>query len=383
MVNLRAISASLAVSLLAGTAVAHPGESKAAVKREAYLLNRAQAGARRAITGCADAENSAALKARSAARRAATAEALRKKRGLDSHRMRGKRDQAALEKYLAVDHNVTHLGYTLDTPIDVIFDSNSSVALIPEVTIGPYWVSGELIRTDITDDEPGVPLHLDLQFIDLNTCQAVPKMLIDAWHCNATGVYSGVATTGQGGLNSTFGRGIQETDEDGVVQFDTIFPGHYTGRTGHIHIMSTENATILPNNTYLTNGKANHIGQIFFDQHLINAVESLSPYTSNEQTLTLNSEDGIGAQTATDAYDPFVDYVLLGPNLQDGLLAYITVFVDTTANVTANVQAAAHYYQGGGVANPDAGGGFPGGPGGPGGPPPSGSFPPLPSSTAN
>lgn len=30
-------------------------------------------------------------------------------------------------------------------------------------------------------------------------------------------------------------RGIQPTTTDGVVLFDTIFPGHYIGRTPHIH----------------------------------------------------------------------------------------------------------------------------------------------------
>lgn len=148
--------------------------------------------------------------------------------------------------------------------------------------------------------------------------------------------------------------------------------------------MSTENATVLPNNTYVTDGKPNHIGQLFFDQSLITAVELLEPYNTNTQPLTLNEDDGIDAQTSTAEYDPFVDYVLLGSDLQDGILAYLTVFVDTNANQTAKARPAAHYYEGGGVASP--GGGFPGGPGGPGGPgrpPPSGfpGYPPVPTSS--
>ncbi|KAK6949334.1 hypothetical protein Daesc_009409 [Daldinia eschscholtzii] len=375
MVNFRAITASLAASSFLGVAVAHPGDSKEVVKYERAMHKHAQVGARRAIANYGNTPATAALKARAAARRAATAQSLREKRGLTDKRMKSKRGQAELEKYLNVSHDETELGYNLDTPLDVIFDSNSTAALVPEVTIGPYWVAGELIRTDVTDNQTGVPLHLDLQFIDINTLAAIPNMLIDIWHCNATGVYSGVSLMGQGGLNTTHGRGIQSTDEDGVVQFDTIFPGHYTGRTPHIHLMSTENATVLPNNTYLTDGKPNHIGQLFFDQSLITAVEELEPYSTNTQPLTLNSEDGIDAQTSTAEYDPFADYVLLGSDLQDGLLAYLTVFVDTRANQTAYAHAAAHYYEGGGVAAP--GGGFPGGPGGPGGPP-GGSFPPPP-----
>jgi protocatechuate 3,4-dioxygenase beta subunit len=31
-------------------------------------------------------------------------------------------------------------------------------------------------------------------------------------------------------LDNTFHRGIQQSDADGVVTFETLFPGHYTGR---------------------------------------------------------------------------------------------------------------------------------------------------------
>jgi hypothetical protein len=151
------------------------------------------------------------------------------------------------------------------------------------------------------------------------------------------------------------------TDADGVVQFDTIFPGHYTGRAPHIHLMTTANATLLANNTYVSDsGKPSHIGQLFFDQALITEVEKLAPYSTNKQALTLNTADGIGISEATASYDPFVDYVRLGKTLNDGLLAFITVFVDTKADQSSSRKAAAHYYQGGGVSTGNGGG--PGGP---------------------
>jgi hypothetical protein len=167
-----------------------------------------------------------------------------------------------------------------------------------------------------------------------------------------------VSASGQGGLKTTHGRGVQLTDTDGVVQFDTIFPGHYTGRAPHIHLLSTSNGTLFPNSTYVSDsGTPSHIGQIFFDQSLITAVEKLAPYSTNKQALTLNSKDNIGISEATSAYDPFVDYVTLGSSLNDGLLAFITVFVDTTADYTSQRKAAAHYYAGGGVSTGNQGGG--------------------------
>ncbi|KAI8634276.1 Intradiol ring-cleavage dioxygenase [Xylariaceae sp. FL1651] len=365
MVNMRNLAASLAFATLLGAVVAHPGESQEEVRRELEAHKAARPFARRALNTCATAPNTAALKARSVARRAATAEALRQERGLTGEPLKSKRDEAGFEKWSAVDHDSSSSGYDLDTSLDTIFDSNSTCALVPEVTIGPYWVAGELIRTDVTDGQSGVPVHLDLQFVDINTCEPIPaNTLVDIWACNATGVYSGVSSTGQGGLNTTHGRGIQMTDEDGVVEFDTIFPGHYTGRTPHIHLMSTANATLLANNTYVSDsGTPSHIGQLFFDQDLITEVETLAPYTTNSQKLTLNSQDGIGISEATVDYDPFVDYVRLGSSLDDGLLMFITVFVDTSANYSSNRQAAAHYYAGGGVSTGNGGG--------PGRPPPS------------
>jgi protocatechuate 3,4-dioxygenase beta subunit len=39
-------------------------------------------------------------------------------------------------------------------------------------------------------------------------------------------------------LNGTTLRGVQPTDSHGIASFDTLFPGHYDGRTTHIHGMS-------------------------------------------------------------------------------------------------------------------------------------------------
>lgn len=58
--------------------------------------------------------------------------------------------------------------------------------------MGPYWVQGELIRNDLRETQPGIDLYLDVQLIDVNTCQPVSKAHLDIWSCNATGIYSGV-----------------------------------------------------------------------------------------------------------------------------------------------------------------------------------------------
>ncbi|KAI4596070.1 hypothetical protein KJ359_006362 [Pestalotiopsis sp. 9143b] len=367
MVHLRSISAALA---LASVATAHPGEEHTPeqIKREVTARGLAHQKMTRALNSCSSSSAFRARQERAVARRADAARALRQKRDI-SHKpvALGKRDDEALAKWAAVDHSVDS-GYTLDTPLDTLFAGNASCALVEETTIGPYFVAGELIRTDVTEGQAGVPLHLDIQFVDVADCSAVPELVVDIWHCNATGVYSGVSSEGQGGLNSTFARGAQITDADGVTEFDTVFPGHYTGRVTHVHILGTKDAKVLSNETY-EGGVATHIGQLFFDPALVSSVEALAPYTSNSQSFTDVLDDGIAAGEATADYDIFVDYALLGDQPSDGILAWITVGIDSSANHTDQATPAAHYYEDGGVDSGLSMGG--------GGPPPgaNGTFP--------
>ena len=151
-----------------------------------------------------------------------------------------------------MNHNQTGV-YNYDpwTPLGEIFDANTSCILAPEVTNGPYYVAGEYFRSNVVESEysEGVNMFLEVQYVDINTCEAIPSIAVDVWNCNATGVYSGVDSAGEGGLNSTFLRGIQLTDHDGVVSFETIFPGHYSGRAVHTHLLAHTNATLEPNGT--------------------------------------------------------------------------------------------------------------------------------------
>lgn len=55
----------------------------------------------------------------------------------------------------------------------------------------------------------------------------------------AAGVSAEAAAAGQVTATTddyTWLRGTQQTDEDGMVEFETIVPGWYAGRTAHIHL---------------------------------------------------------------------------------------------------------------------------------------------------
>jgi len=80
--------------------------------------------------------------------------------------MRARQNQDLLDEYLQTCHDQTdvHGDWSKSTSHSTIFASNSTIGLAPETIIGPYWVGGELIRSNIVEGEEGIPVHLDLQF---------------------------------------------------------------------------------------------------------------------------------------------------------------------------------------------------------------------------
>ncbi|ELR10705.1 hypothetical protein GMDG_04966 [Pseudogymnoascus destructans 20631-21] len=104
--------------------------------------------------------------------------------------------------------------------------------------------------------------------------------------------------------------GIVHLDEGGT----TVFPGHYTGRAPHIHVLAHFSGSILSNSTY-GGDTASHIGQIFFDQDLISQVDTVAAYGENTQPLTTNAEDSIFSEEAATS-DPVVEYSLIGDTLR-------------------------------------------------------------------
>jgi protocatechuate 3,4-dioxygenase beta subunit len=139
-----------------------------------------------------------------------------------------KRTLEDLKAYEAINHNATsQLSYDMFTPLEEVFSANTSCILAPLVTDGPYYVVGEKLRSNVKETQfsDGIDVFLEVQYIDVNTCKAIPSVAVDIWNCNATGVYSGVES-GQGGLDTTFLRGIQLTDFEGVASFETIVRLH-------------------------------------------------------------------------------------------------------------------------------------------------------------
>jgi protocatechuate 3,4-dioxygenase beta subunit len=149
-------------------------------------------------------------------------------------------------------------------------------------------------------------------------------------------------------LNNTWLRAIQPTDANGVVQVELLFPGHYAPRATHTHFVVHQDATLLPNNT-LTYNDISHVGQIFFDQDLIYEADTVYPYTLNPNAIKLNADDYALAIEANTT-DPIANYLYLGDNISDGIIAWLTVGINTTYQYT--LDPAAWWTADGGVENP-------------------------------
>lgn len=176
-------------------------------------------------------------------------------------------------------------------PVSYSFDETGQCILTATMTEGPYYVDEALVRRDIRDGRPGTALRLRLKIVDAKTCEAMPGASVDIWHCDAAGNYSAAPALGReertddGHLkpinSDRFLRGRQLANVDGIVEFLTIYPGWYTGRTPHIHMKvrvgEREVAT----------------SQMFFPTALSAEVYAASPYAAKGAADTTNDNDHV------------------------------------------------------------------------------------------
>ena len=171
-----------------------------------------------------------------------------------------------------------------------LFDESASCELTPELTAGPYYFDVDSIRSDITEDREGTKLRLALRVRDAASCEPIENAIVDVWHCDALGLYSGYEAASRGGPggggsgptdDETYLRGAQATNSDGIVEFTTIYPGWYRGRTTHIHCK-----VHLDKTTLLTT-------QLFTNREFDDEVHARKPYSEDAGRDTFNDTDGI------------------------------------------------------------------------------------------
>ncbi|MFI7125179.1 intradiol ring-cleavage dioxygenase [Nonomuraea sp. NPDC050153] len=184
-----------------------------------------------------------------------------------------------------------------------LFARSRVCGLTPAATQGPYYFDADKIRSDIREDKPGVRLRVGIRVQDSETCSPMSNAVVEIWHCDAAGLYSGAekesqddATSGPppGGFTDKavmsdmkpsdakrYLRGAQVTNGDGIVEFMTNWPGWYPGRTVHIHTMVHFSDWRVLNT------------QIMFDEALNSKVLATPPYATHTGRDTFNSGDNI------------------------------------------------------------------------------------------
>ena len=219
---------------------------------------------------------------------------------------------------------------TTTADLSALFDGLTGCTLTPSVTQGPYYFDADKIRSDIREDRPGRLLRVAIKLQDSEECKPIANAVVEIWHCDAAGLYSGAesSSTGGGGMpggappsggmsggpggpgggtppsgmpagpggpgggepgsadlrptdDKRYLRGAQVTNAAGIVEFTTVWPGWYRGRTVHIHAL-----VHVADQRVLTT-------QMMFDEKLNDTVFSEAPYKSHTGRDTTNDNDSI------------------------------------------------------------------------------------------
>jgi protocatechuate 3,4-dioxygenase beta subunit len=170
----------------------------------------------------------------------------------------------------------------------------------PELTVGPYFLDHQLDRSDIRSEPStnvlslGAPLLLtvNVQQIAGGRCSPLAGAIVDLWHCDAAGEYSGFRDNMGAGFDTTgqkFLRGYQTTDANGSARFLTIYPGWYAGRAVHVHFKIRTSGSATDQYEFTS--------QLFFDEALTDRVHAKAPYNAKGQRDLRNENDGIYRQS--------------------------------------------------------------------------------------
>ena len=186
----------------------------------------------------------------------------------------------------------TGSGVTATAVAEATSTSLPACIVLPELTEGPYFIDEKLERSDIRADSEtgdavdGTPFVLTLNVVSVAgaSCAPLDGAMVDIWHCDAEGAYSGFNDTAEGfnTVGEDWLRGFQNTDSSGRAEFTTIYPGWYRGRATHIHFK------VRKDNMEFTS-------QFFFDDALSDEVHANeTPYNDKGATGRLqNASDNI------------------------------------------------------------------------------------------
>ncbi len=242
----------------------------------------------------------------------------------------------------------------------------NSCSLIPSETAGPYPAHSDdrgvnvlsqkgIVRSDIisslgTSDYPGtavalgIPLTVRIRLVDsTNGCVPLENYAVYLWHCDQTGLYS---MYNQEVIEETYLRGVQVSDSEGWLEFQTVYPGCYDGRMVHMHFDIFKSLDLAINDENITK-----TSQLTFP---VAVSKSVYENHSNIYTNGLQNLNRISFET-DNVFSDGVEFQVANIDSGNANTGYVS-------SIVVGVDPKAKEQQGGG-------------PGGPGFPPPGGRRP--------
>lgn len=145
-------------------------------------------------------------------------------------------------------------------------------------------------------------MHLQLRVQDA-ACAPVAGVIVEIWHTNYTGGYSGqihpMCNNDDQDSDKQFFRGWQRTDSQGLVSFDSCFPGWYSSRANHIHLR------LMPGDyDPADSATASVITQLLFPDALNNAIFQQQPLylAKGLPDTSLDTDNVLGAEADKSPY---------------------------------------------------------------------------------
>lgn len=207
--------------------------------------------------------------------------------------------------------------------------------LSQEEVSGPYFRNTKLIRRDITESEPGLPLLIKIKVVERNSCTPLHNVFVDIWHCNARGSYSGwshinpdleAEPDNVGKISrtddKTFLRGSQQSDSQGILRFTSVYPGFYAGRATHIHL-----AIRKPSKNQNDTSHFAYVGQLYFPEEYNRNVYQLDSYTHRKIKPLSAADDEIYKKYHGERSVLNIS-TIGGDGILNGLLAEIEIAID-------------------------------------------------------
>ncbi len=132
-------------------------------------------------------------------------------------------------------------------------------------TAGPFYTPETPRRDSLREpDTVGEPLVFEGLLL-AHDCRPLAGAVIDIWHADEHGRYD----------NRGFRyRGHQFADATGAFRIETIRPGHYTGRTPHIHVrVQGEGTPLLTTQVFFPDMEDENAGDWIFRDDLVMSLD--------------------------------------------------------------------------------------------------------------